>query len=197
MCAYSVEASGIEHDVSGLSIEANTLKALVTDLMQESAQISLQLAGANGYRLDHIAGRSVVDSRPFQIFEGSNEMLYSQIAEGVLKLMRKAKETNLYEFLKGYSNANLSAPYFQNQLNFSLETGLNQRDMVTLGRMIARVISFQFVLQINGFNSELVEITRQHILMDLTMFQGQFASRNIANPLVEYNDNSDWMSFLS
>ena len=197
MCAYSVEASGIEHDVSGLSIEANTLKALVTDLMQESAQISLQLAGANGYRLDHIAGRSVVDSRPFQIFEGSNEMLYSQIAEGVLKLMRKAKESNLYEFLKGYSNANLSAPYFQNQLNFSLETGLNQRDMVTLGRMIARVISFQFVLQMNGFNSELVEITRQHILMDLTMFQGQFASRNIANPLVEYNDNSDWMSFLS
>src|SRR5690606_7662167 len=54
MCAYSVGQSGIEHDLATMSIEANTLKALVTDLMQESAQISLQLAGANGYRLDHV-----------------------------------------------------------------------------------------------------------------------------------------------
>ena len=197
MCAYSVETSGIENDLSGLSIEANTLKALITDLMQESAQISLQLAGANGYRLDHIAGRSVVDSRPFQIFEGSNEMLYAQIAEGISKMMRKAKEANLYEFLKNYPTANLSAAYFKEQLNFNLEAGINQRDMVTIGRMIARVISFQFVLQMEGFNAELVEITRQHILMDLTMFHGQYISKNSANPLVEYGLNSDWMNFVS
>ncbi|WP_313368782.1 acyl-CoA dehydrogenase family protein [Sphingobacterium mizutaii] len=197
MCAYSVGTSGIENDLSGLSIEANTLKALITDLMQESAQISLQLAGANGYRLDHIAGRSVVDSRPFQIFEGSNEMLYAQIAEGISKMMRKAKEANLYEFLKNYPTANLSAAYFKEQLNFNLEAGINQRDMVTIGRMIARVISFQFVLQMEGFNAELVEITRQHILMDLTMFHGQYISKNSANPLVEYGLNSDWMNFVS
>ena len=197
MCAYSVATSGIENDLSGLSIEANTLKALITDLMQESAQISLQLAGANGYRLDHIAGRSVVDSRPFQIFEGSNEMLYAQIAEGISKMMRKAKESNLYEFLKNYPTASLSAPYFKEQLNFNLEAGINQRDMVTIGRMIARVISFQFVLQMEGFNAELVEITRQHILMDLTMFHGQYISKNNANPLVEYGLDSDWMNFVS
>src|SRR5690606_17143723 len=58
MCAFSVSQSGIEHNLATLSIEANTLKALVTDLMQKSAQISLQLAGANGFRLDHIAGRA-------------------------------------------------------------------------------------------------------------------------------------------
>lgn len=197
MCAYSVETSGIEHDVSGLSIEANSLKALVTDLMQESAQISLQLAGANGYRLDHIAGRSVVDSRPFQIFEGSNEMLYSQIAEGILKLMRKAKESNLYSFLLGYTNSNLSAGYFQSQLNFNVESGIQQRDLVTLGRMIARVLCFQFVLNMKGFNAELVELTRQHMLMDMNMFQGQLASKNTANPIVEYASNSDWIACLS
>ncbi len=196
MCAFSVENSGIEHDLSSLSVEANTLKALVTDLMQESAQISLQLAGANGYRLDHIAGRSVVDSRPFQIFEGSNEMLYSQIAEGVIKLMRKSKESNLLEFLKIYKRTNLSATYFQSQLNFNLETGLNQRDLVTLGRMIARVISFQLVLEMNGFNEQLIDITRQHILMDLSMFHGQLGSKNTANPIVDYESNSDWMNFL-
>src|SRR5690606_26630439 len=105
MCAYSTSNSGIDKDLATAAIEANTLKALITDLMQESAQIALQLAGANGYRLDHIAGRAVVDSRPFQIFEGSNEMLYGQIADSVLKLMRRSKETNLAKFLAQYPTA--------------------------------------------------------------------------------------------
>jgi len=196
MCAFSVNTSGIEHNLATMSIEANSLKALVTDLMQESAQISLQLAGANGYRLDHIAGRAVVDSRPFQIFEGSNEMLYSQIADGVLKLMRKAKESNLFEFLKTYSLTNLSAPYFQRQLDFKLEGALVQRDTVTLGRMIARVFCFQLVLDMDGFNRQLVEITRQQMVMDLEMYNGQLNSGNYANPTFEYLENSDWMDFI-
>ncbi|MVZ64670.1 acyl-CoA dehydrogenase [Sphingobacterium sp. DK4209] len=197
MCAFSVKSSGIEHDLATMSIEANSLKALVTDLMQESAQISLQLAGANGYRLNHLAGRAVVDSRPFQIFEGSNEMLYSQIAEGILKLMKKAKETSLLAFFKSYSRTNIAFDYFKSQIDFNLDGGLNQRDLVTLGRMFARIICFQFVLEMEGFNAELVEITRQHMLMDLTMLNGQFLSKNHANPVVDYEENADWMSFVS
>src|SRR5690606_4961428 len=141
MCSYSTEVSSIEHELSGLGVEANSVKALVTDLMHEAAQICLQLSGANGYRLDHIAGRSVVDSRPFQIFEGSNEMLYSQIAEGIAKLMRKSKEKNLLAFLKTYQSTMLAAPVFASLLNFNLTDDLKQRDMVTLGRIIARVVS--------------------------------------------------------
>jgi len=196
MCAYSVGQSGIEHDLATMSIEANTLKALVTDLMQESAQISLQLAGANGYRLDHVAGRGVVDSRPFQIFEGSNEMLYAQIAEAVSKLMRRAKEINLLRFLKTYSNTNQSADFFKAQLDFNIDSSLKQRDLVTIGRMIARVISFQLVLRLDGFNAELVEITRQHILTDLGMFHGQLNAKNNAEPVVDYEGDSDWANFV-
>lgn len=196
MCHYSAAHSGIENDLATASIEANTLKALITDLMQESAQISLQLAGANGYRLDHIAGRAVVDSRPFQIFEGSNEMLYSQIAEAVIKLMRKAKQPNLVEFLKTYPNTAGSVHYFSNSLNFNLDGSINQRDTVTLGRMIARVISFQFVLNMEGYNAELVDITRQHMAMDINMFAGQYNSNNTANPLIDYSASSDWTNFI-
>jgi len=196
MCHYSASNSGIDKDLATASIEANSLKALITDLMQESAHISLQLAGANGYRLDHIAGRAVVDSRPFQIFEGSNEMLYGQIADAVLKLMRKAKETNLAKFLETYPNTAESVRYFGKSLNFNLDNAISQRDTIILGRMIARVISFQFVLNMQGFNAELVEVTRQHIAMDLNMFNGQFQSQNSANPLIEYASDSDWMNFL-
>lgn len=197
MCAFSVKSSGIEHDLATMSVEANSLKALVTDMMQESAQISLQLAGANGYRLNHLAGRAVVDSRPFQIFEGSNEMLYAQIAEAVLKLMRKAKETNFLTFLKSYNRTNISVDYFKTQVDFNLDGGLNQRDLVTLGRMISRMICFQFVLEMEGFNAQLVELTRQHMLMDLTMLNGQFMSKNHADPIVSYEENADWMNFIS
>lgn len=195
MCLFSVNTSGIDKNVALMSIEANVLKALVTDLMQESAQISLQLAGANGYRLDHIAGRSLVDCRPFQIFEGSNEMLYTQIAEGILKLMRQAKETNLYDFLKLYERTSLSAEYFVSQLDLSVDNTLKQRDLILIGKMLARVISFQLVLQLDGFNMQLIEITRQSLLSDLASFYGQFNVQNDVNPILDYEINSDWTTF--
>src|SRR5690606_51809 len=88
MCARSCDVSSIEHSLAGEGLEANSMKAVVTDLMQESANHYMQLSGANRYRLSHIGGRGVIDSRPFQIFEGSNEMLYSQIAEMVLKVIK-------------------------------------------------------------------------------------------------------------
>src|SRR5690625_8023287 len=84
-------------------VEANSIKTVVTDYMHEASQSLLQLVGAQEYKLDHIAGRSMVDSRPFQIFEGSNDILYQQITASILKSMRKTKESNLYPFLKSYS----------------------------------------------------------------------------------------------
>lgn len=195
MCHYSTTHSGIDKDLASAAVQANTLKALITDLMQESAQISLQLAGANGYRLDHIAGRAVIDSRPFQIFEGSNEMLYGQIADAVLKQMRKTKETSLANFFSTYPDAKDSIPYFANLLNFTIDGAVSQRDAVTLGRIIARVISFQFVLNMNGFNTELVELTRQHMATDIAMFVGQYLIKNTSNPIIEYQESSDWTAF--
>src|SRR3546814_17729924 len=78
------------------------MKALVADRMQESAQLLAQLSGAKGYRISHIGGRGVMDSRPFQVFEGSNEMLYSQIAETIFREMKKFKQQNLLEYLKNH-----------------------------------------------------------------------------------------------
>ncbi len=99
MCARSSEKSGIENDLSLDAIEANSIKTYITDLMQESAQTVAQLFGGNGYKMENIATRGIVDSRPFQIFEGSNEMLYTQISEMVLKTMKRSKDNNFLNFL--------------------------------------------------------------------------------------------------
>ncbi|HMR18794.1 MAG TPA: acyl-CoA dehydrogenase family protein, partial [Sphingobacterium sp.] len=199
MCSYSTSISSIGNDLSGHGIDANSVKALVTDLMQESAQICLQLSGANGYRLDHYAGRGVVDSRPFQIFEGSNEMLYTQVAEAVAKLMRKGKEPNLLAFLKVYKGTEFAAPFFSSLLDFSFPDQPKQRDLVILGRIIARVVCFQYVVSINnaGFNDTLMDITREHMMMDIAMFVGQLSSKNYADPLMEYEEKADWTDFIT
>lgn len=198
MCSYSTNVSSISNDLSGNGVDANSVKALVTDLMQESAQICLQLSGANGYRLDHIAGRSVVDSRPFQIFEGSNEMLYSQVADMVAKAMRKSKTNNLSEFLMHYDLTKYATPFFVSVLNFELPEQPRQRQMVTLGRIIARVICFQFVIQSNdmGYSNAMTEIARQHVHMDLCMLSGQWTAGAAADPLMEYEEDSDWLKFV-
>src|SRR5690606_22332559 len=186
--------SSIDNNLSGNTIDANSVKALVTDLMQESAQISLQLSGAMGYRIDHYAGRAVADSRPFQIFEGSNEMLYTQVGEAVAKLMRKAKETNLLTFLKTYKLTEPVADQFAELLDFNLPDQPKQRDMVTVGRIIARLGSCQFVMSLNnaGFGREMVDITGEHLRLEIAMYVGQLKSNKHADPLIGHLGSADW-----
>jgi alkylation response protein AidB-like acyl-CoA dehydrogenase len=102
MCSRSAVISGIENNLATCAIEANSMKAHITDLMQEAAQTLTQLSGGNGYKAESMGSRAVIDSRPFQIFEGSNDMLYTQIFELVSKLMTRQKTNNLSSFLKNY-----------------------------------------------------------------------------------------------
>jgi len=197
MCARSSKISGIAHNLATQGLEANSMKALVTDLMQEAAQLCLQVSGANGYRISHIAGRGIVDSRPFQIFEGSNEMLYTQIAEMVLKHMRKQKETNLYRFLSAFDRADRAAPRFSEHLGFEPGTIIPQRKLVDLGKIVARVICVQYVLELaeKGFRKDLVESCLFNMKMDIAHLASNFSLNGRADLIPEYNDKSDWMDF--
>ncbi|TVR89960.1 MAG: acyl-CoA dehydrogenase [Spirochaetaceae bacterium] len=159
MCAYTSEAGSVAKDLSGEGLPANSIKTVITDYMQDAAQSVVQLFGGRGYRLDSIAGRSVVDSRPFQIFEGSNDILYQQISEAVLKRMGALKETNLFGFLKGFELSVDVVDRFQDALSFSFDRALSQRKMVELGRALGRLFSMQMVVTFGarGYHSELVQ----------------------------------------
>jgi len=197
MCAHSTTMSSIEHDVSGQGVAANSMKALVTDLMQESAQICVQLSGSSGYKIEHVAGRGIVDSRPFQIFEGSNEMLYSQIAEGVVKQMKKTKELHFGRYLTGYDLTARVAPRFKELLDFSLNDTLAQRQLVVLGKAIARLVCLQFVDELaeKGFRQDLYLNAFKHVNMDLKELLTNLLAYNDSNSVLEYKENSDWLSF--
>jgi alkylation response protein AidB-like acyl-CoA dehydrogenase len=199
MCLHTSEHAGTENNLSGATLTANSIKAVVTDLMQGASQSLLQLMGGKGYRLDHVAGRSVVDSRPFQIFEGSNDILYQQITESVLKSMRQVKENNLYAFLEDHDLTSRAVDYFEDTLDFEVDQSLPQRKLVELGRVLGRVVTMEMVIELGdrGFRSDLIsnglQVFQKKVEGLVTTYQGSRSTSVIE----DYAEGSAWLDYVN
>ncbi len=196
-CLQSSKSAGLDKDLSLIGIEANAVKSLSTDMMQAASQSLLQLVGAKGYRLNHIAGRSTVDSRPFQIFEGSNDMLYSQIAEGVIKQMRKLKQTNVSEFINGFSLTANAGKLVGELFNFNLNFSIPQRKLVQFGQIFSRAISLERVIELSnaGFSSQLIEGAIINLRHEMQQLLSAFNASNDSKVVEDYSSKSDWLLF--
>ncbi len=194
MCNFTSSNIPLEKNTSRMDLEANAIKALVTDYMQRASQSLLQLKGAMGYRLDSIAGRSVIDSRPFQIFEGSNDILYQQISESVLKMMRRLKNNNLHDFLSEFHLTSRSSEYFKERLNFELDPKMPQRKLVELGRALGRIISMEFTLNLSdqGFNNELIQNAIKTLQDEVNTIMQTYKYGGNADVVEEYKMDSSW-----
>ncbi|WP_234573462.1 acyl-CoA dehydrogenase family protein [Rhodohalobacter sp. 614A] len=188
----------LDKNTSRMDVAANSIKSVVTDYMQEASQSLLQLVGAKGYRLDHIAGRAVVDSRPFQIFEGSNDILYQQISESILKMMRKSKETNLYKFLKDYSLTENAAEHFKDMLNFEVDFKMAQRKLVQLGRALGRMVSMEMTIKLgeSGFNSDMISNSLKVVKSEIHSLFSTYSFAESAAIIDHYGDDSSWLEFV-
>jgi len=158
MCYRSALTSGYKEDLALFGVEANTIKASVTDLMQKAAQTLTQVQGGEGYKMENLGARAIMDSRPFQIFEGPNEMLFAQISEGFTKAMGRKKNTNLYDYLSEHDLCAQSAQLFATEINLHAERTMSQRKHVTLGRIIAKVIIANYVMELGnqGYSNALI-----------------------------------------
>ncbi len=191
-CVKSGEVADIENDLFPLGLEANIIKTVTTDMMQESSQSLLQLVGGKGYRLNHIAGRSTVDSRPFQIFEGSNDILYHQIADAFLKLMKTAKETKLYNYLKIYTPSIVER--LRDLTSFELDMQLAQRKLVELGQVVSRVYSMELVAAMadKGFRNDLTENALDVLRQEVASLIHNFRFENKTLVVDNYGEKSYW-----
>lgn len=200
MCNFTSRNVPLTEDTSKMDLAANAIKSVTTDYMQAASQSLLQLVGAKGYRLDHIAGRSIVDSRPFQIFEGSNDILYQQITESVLKLMKMAKVTNLYEFMKDHPLMQHAAEHFQDLLNFEVDMKMAQRKLVELGKALGRVISLNMTLEMGhrGFNTGMVQNALDVVQQEVSSLIQSFAHpiKPAAVEEIDLSDNGLWRAFV-
>ena len=197
MCTYTAENAALDRDLSKDSIPANAVKSVVTDYMHEAAQSLLQLAGAKGYRLDHIAGRSTVDSRPFQIFEGANDILYQQLAEAVVKLMRRDKEQNLYAYLSTFELGARASDYLRSVINFDIDHRMPQRKLVDLGRVLGRIITMELVIDLHdrGFRSDLADKCLEQLKQEVESLLAVFRSGVKSDVVEDYEEGSGWMSY--
>lgn len=197
MCLRSSESSGIENDLTGKTVEANTMKAYVTELMQEAAQTLAQLYGANGYKEENIASRGIMDSRPFMIFEGSNEMLYTQITEMLVKQMHHKKVMNLAAFLEKYELTQYTAKHFKSLTDYDVNGKLPQRKQVILGKILSRIIAADYVITLGnkGFNQKLMNDSIDMIKQEVSALVSSFQHSKQVTPATDYNNNSSWIDF--
>ncbi len=199
MCLYASENAGIERDLSKETVQANAIKTVCSDMMQSAADSLLQLVGAKGYQLTHIAGRSFVDSRPFQIFEGSNDILYQQVTESFMKAMRRLKRTNLYQHLKDDDLTARAAEYLREALDFELDMQMPQRKLVELGQALSRVISMDLTIELGtrGFRGELVSNALTTLKQDVEGILSTVRQSRLAEVVEEYKEESGWLSFVT
>jgi len=197
LCMKGSEHADIKNDLTSMGIEANILKTYTTDLMQESAQTLVTLVGAIAYRLNHIAGRGIVDTRPFQIFEGSNDILYAQISESLIKMMKISKEKNLFYFLKEYSLTERAAKYLHNMLSFDVDMQLSQRKSVELGKLMSRIVSLDLVIKLGetGFRTELIDGACSLLKQEISSLINNYTFAQSTCVITDYEMDSNWSAF--
>ncbi len=166
---WGSEHAGLDVDLSRCAQSAGSIKAVASDYLHESAQSLLQLVGAKGYALDHVAGRAVVDSRPFQIFEGSNDVLYAQLGAKVADQMRRAGTNNVREQLSRDPETAAGADLAGAQLEVNLDERPAQRRLVDLGAIASRVFTLGAVdtMAQRGFVPEHVSLAAATLREDI------------------------------
>lgn len=70
-------------DVAGDYLLVNAVKVISSESMAAAADSALQLFASAAYKHNHLVGRAYIDSRPFQIFEGSNDVIHDNTFEVV------------------------------------------------------------------------------------------------------------------
>jgi alkylation response protein AidB-like acyl-CoA dehydrogenase len=198
LSAVSVEHADIKNDLNGLGFEANIVKTVATDLMQQSAQTLVQLVGAAAYKLTHIAGRGTNDSRPFQIFEGANDILYIQIGESLIKQMKNAKMPNLYAYLKSLKLTSRAAEYFKTELKFELDFQQQQRKVMELGYIISRIAAMDLVIKMGdkGFRADMINGAVSILGQEIVGKLSSLGFKQTTTVVDDYYENSQWLNFI-
>lgn len=148
LCRYAGNMMDEAKDGFLEMLAANIIKTTTSDLMQDACQSALQLNGANGFRRDSYVGKAFVDSRPFQIFEGSNDVLYDAISGQLLGEARRKGFKTVGECLAAFPATPLPRLPDDPVRDMLLPESPSQAGNVLLGRMISRYASIGMIQKI-------------------------------------------------
>ena len=125
-------------------------------------------------------------------------MLYHQIADSVLKAMRKVKVYNLYDFLSEFEFSKKAADYMPKSLNFEVHNSIAQRKMVNLGKAIARIMSMEFVIDLggNGFRNDLINNCLETLQAEVEGILSNYHLEKEVDIVIDYKGESSWLKCL-
>jgi hypothetical protein len=113
--------------------------------------------------------------------------------------MKRAKENNLFQFLKDFDLTSQAADFVKEHINFNINFQMPQRNLVGLGKVIGRVISLNQVLDItnNGFRKDLAEGGIAMLQQEISGLLAVFSFKNNEQLIDDYEENSSWLNFIT
>lgn len=131
------------------------------------------------------------------IFEGSNEMLYTQISEMIIKQMKRLKKMNLSHFLYDYHLTQKTAGHFRSLTDFSPDENMPQRKQVKLGKILSRIIAADHVTTLGnkGFRYDLIQNSIDNIKQEVSALVNSLHYSNNVVPVEKYREQSSWLNY--
>ena len=126
-------------DITGDNTLANTAKIICTETMNMASDVALQIFASAAYKRNHIVGRGYVDSRPFRIFEGVNEVLDESIYEMILRRNGSCDGEAVERELAHYG-LHPSGKIYKTAIELFHKPATAQRHRVALGRILAWLV---------------------------------------------------------
>jgi hypothetical protein len=113
-------------------------------------------------------------------------------------MMKKTKESNLFQFLKNYDLTSKSASFLKEMLDFELNLNLPQRKMVELGQVLGRIVSFEMVINLGekGFRSDLINNGLTMLNQEITSLMSSFNYQTQTLVIEDYQEDSAWLKFV-
>lgn len=127
-----------EHaDISGDYTLVNAAKLVCSETIQAASDSALQLFASAAFKRKHLVGRAYVDSRPFQIFEGSNDVLDENLYDTIVSRHGACDCATVNQEFKHYG-LTLAQDMPRAALDLlDKHMSERQRDKVLMGRMLA------------------------------------------------------------
>ncbi len=133
-------------DVSGDHVLANATKVISTDGLMAAADSAMQIFAGAAYKRNHVVGRAFTDSRPFQIFEGSNDVLQENTYEVLASRYGGVNIEVVGEELERYGlKLSADVPLAVRDV-LVRDDGLSQRQKVQYGKIVSWILA-QAVLE--------------------------------------------------
>ena len=111
--------------------------------------------------------------------------------------MKKQKESNLFDFLATLKQTAAACHYFKQELSFTLSSALSQRKLFDLGKVIGRIVSLGYVLdlELKGFRKDLIDNCIRNVKQEVRTLICSFNFDNSSQVIEDYKSESSWFNF--